>query len=40
MTRPELLMTASGALRRAGWLALFALPFILAACGQNGTSTY
>lgn len=40
MTRREVLMTASGALRRVGWLALLALPVILAACGQNGTSTY
>jgi hypothetical protein len=28
------------AVRRLGWLLLTALPIVLAACGNNGTSGY
>jgi predicted small lipoprotein YifL len=27
-------------IRRIGWLAMLALPFLLAACGQGGTTGY
>jgi hypothetical protein len=40
MTRRDAHRVASIALRRIGWLALVALPFVLAACNPSGTSTY
>jgi hypothetical protein len=27
-------------IRRIGWLAMFVLPFLLAACGHGGTAGY
>jgi hypothetical protein len=33
-------MTGDARLRRFSWLALLALPIVLAACGQNGSYNY
>jgi hypothetical protein len=40
VTRAPSATFARGSFRRLGWLALVALPLILAACGNNGTSGY
>ena len=40
MTHRAAFLTASGALRRIGWLVPLALTILLAACGQGGTYSY
>lgn len=40
MTQREVLVTIVGSLRRIGWLWMLALAFIVAACGQNGSTGY
>jgi hypothetical protein len=40
VTDREVLVTILVSLRRIGRLSMLALPFILAACGQGGTSGY
>ena len=40
MTQRTPTLIAWAAIRRTWWISPLALPIILAACGQNGTSTY
>jgi hypothetical protein len=40
MTKRVIAFGTPAAVRRFGWLLLIALPIVLAACGNNGTSGY
>jgi len=40
MTHGKVAVKIRASVRRIGWLSMLALPFLLAACGHEGTTGY